>query len=867
MLLMVVASFSYLIIIAIHDPRIPFLKTDANADWIVYPFPAKLTSRDKGLLNLTTRFTKSFVLKAKPSSVDLYIKGFKEYSLWINDRQLSDDSLDRINWKRVHIWKVSQFLKEGTNIINVEVVNKSGPPALWLYSQGLQNDIKTDTSWTACISGRTAVSASLAKGGFLHPISLQFISPLDAIRKKLPMLILFFIISSTVFWLIDYIQKNPGPGARRFLRFLTFTPKRVLIICIMLWIIGFINNAPKMPIADHGYDVKGHLDYVKYIIAHKSIPLANQGWESYQPPLFYLVSAVIVSLNRLFLSSSQALESLKVVPFLCGIGQIILIYFASRRVFPGSHTKQSLSVIAMTMIPMNIYISSYFSNESLSALLMSLAILTTIIILYSDRGSLMLYCSLGLVIGLALLAKFTVLTILPIIFLVLLYKLLSEDKHPITKIGLNLGIMFLLIAVISGWFYVRNWLHFSKALVGNWDCLPNSRFSCWWQDPGFHTYNYFCQFGKVFTAPFFAGTYSLIDSIYSTFWGDAFIGSRTEHIYSPPWNYEYMSAVYILAIPATLLIIVGAIGAIGNIIKYKDHKIWLLLLGSFFAAVYSIIYMNLLLPFYGQAKAFYGLGAILPIGLIFVFGFDWLDRWVSSKKLFLLRIVLYGWLGTLISAISLSLFVRPDQVIYSGLNAIAKQGKIDQVIDRYTQFLNSNPDNCKAHYGLASAYTKNRKYDKAIQHYYKVIQLQPDEIRPCNDLAIALILSGKPDVAVEQLRRIIQMRPDADDSINNLAWILATNPDPNIRNPSEAVRLAQGACNTSPRDPRVFDTLAAALASAGRFDDAVETARTAGDLADNANNHLLKNTIQKHLGFYKQGKPYIDVDQKSAAKR
>jgi hypothetical protein len=119
-----------------------------------------------------------------------------------------------------------------------------------------------------------------------------------------------------------------------------------------------------------------------------------------------------------------------------------------------------------------------------------------------------------------------------------------------------------------------------------------------------------------------------------------------------------MSAVYILAIPATLAIIVGTIGAVGNVIIYKAHKIWLLLLGSFFAAVYSIVYMNLLLPYYGQAKAFYGLGAILPIGLIFAFGFDWLDRWIKDKKLTYLRIVLYGWFGTLALAIALSLFAR-----------------------------------------------------------------------------------------------------------------------------------------------------------------------------------------------------------------
>jgi tetratricopeptide (TPR) repeat protein len=976
MLLVVIASFSYLTIKAIYDPGIPFLKTDANADWIAYPFPEELTLRSKGFVNLTVKFTKSFELTEKPSSVNLYIKGFKEYHLWINDNRLSDDFPEKTNWKRKRALDASQFLKEGTNIIKVEVTNKCGPPALWLYSRGLQNDIKTNTSWTACISNRPAVSASLAQDCFLHPISSQFISPLDALCKKLPMLVAFFIISSAVFLLSDYGKENAKPGIHRFLRYLTFTPKRVFIICLILWTIGSINNALKIPFFDNGFDVDRHLHYVQYIIDHKSVPLANESWESYQPPLFYAVSAVILSLNRLLLAPNQALDLLKIIPFLCGIGQICLAYFISRMVFPNSETKQSLSVAAIALIPMNIYISSYFSNESLSALLMSLAILITIIILHSNGNSFKLYCFLGLVTGLALLTKFTVLTILPVIFLVLIYKLLSEGKLPIRNISLNLGMMFLLIATMAGWFYVRNWMHFGKFLVGNWDCLPNSPESWWWQDPGFHTFKYFFQFGKVFVMPYYAGTYSFIDSLYSTFWGDAFIGGQTEYIYSPPWNYEYMSVVYILAIPATLAMIVGTIGAIGNIVTFKAHKIWLLLLGSFFAAVYSIVYMNLLLPYYGQAKAFYGLGAVLPIGLIFVFGFDWLDRWMRDKKLSFLRIVLYGWFGTLILAISLSLFARPDQVIYFDLNALAKEGKLNQVIARYNQYLNDNPDNCKVHYVLASAYIMNREYDKAIQHYYKAVQLQPYEVKPRGDLARALFLCGRIDDTVEQLRRIIQIRPNTAVSLNalallianhpeikgrdvneavrlarraceltnyqnagflqtlatvylsagrfteaantaeaalkidpnlegvnkvievallsggyyekavvhmrhyleiepndistkdNLAWILATSPDLNIRNPSEAVRFAEEVCNAvNFKDPTGLDTLAAAYASNGRFAEAVETAGKAIKLAGDANQPQLKNTIDEHLGFYKQGKPYIDPAQESVLGR
>ena len=468
--LVMVASFSYLVIKAMYDPRVPFLRTDTNANWILYPFSTEVTVRRDNFINLTIEFTKDFELAAKPSKVYLYIKGFKEYHLWINDNQLLADSAGRTNWKRARILEISQFLKEGTNTIRVEVTNRYGPPALWLYSQGLQDDIKTDTTWTASVLGSPAVPAGLANDCFLHPISLQGVRPFDALSKKLLMLILFFFISSAAFWLCNYGQRDTKSNTRQALRFLICTPKCVLMICIVLWIIVFINNAPKIPLDGMGFDVKGHLYYVQYLLDHRSIPLANEGWETYQPPLFYLASAIVMSLSRLFLAQSRALYSLKLIPFLCGMGQICLAYFAARIVFPNSKTKQALSVAIAALIPMNIYISSYFSNESLSAFLMGLAILVTIIILNSNRSSSKLYCILGLVIGLALLTKFTILTILPVIFLVLLYKLLSEEKRSITKLGRNLGLMFLVIVVVAGWFYVRNWMHFGKVFVGNWDC-------------------------------------------------------------------------------------------------------------------------------------------------------------------------------------------------------------------------------------------------------------------------------------------------------------------------------------------------------------------------------------------------------------
>ncbi|MGD0786067.1 MAG: hypothetical protein ABR969_09665, partial [Sedimentisphaerales bacterium] len=130
--LIVVASFSFIVIKAIYDPNIPFLETDVKANWILYPFTPQLGLRTDNYVHLTAGFTKNFELTARPAEVYLYIRGFKEYRLWVNDNQLSAGFTERTNWKRERKLEISKFLKEGTNTIRAEVSNEYGPPVLWL---------------------------------------------------------------------------------------------------------------------------------------------------------------------------------------------------------------------------------------------------------------------------------------------------------------------------------------------------------------------------------------------------------------------------------------------------------------------------------------------------------------------------------------------------------------------------------------------------------------------------------------------------------------------------------------------------------------------------------------------------------------
>jgi hypothetical protein len=79
--------------------------------------------------------------------------------------------------------------------------------------------------------------------------------------------------------------------------------------------------------------------------------------------------------------------------------------------------------------------------------------------------------------------------------------------------------------------------------------------------------------------------------------------------------------------------------------------------------------------------------------------------------------------------------------------------------------------------------------------------------------------------------------------------------------PARAVILAQGVCDRTRNQVAPFlDTLAAAFADAGRFDDAIATAGKAIDLARTAGQTQLANEIETRLKLYKTGQAYYQSD-------
>jgi TPR repeat protein len=92
---------------------------------------------------------------------------------------------------------------------------------------------------------------------------------------------------------------------------------------------------------------------------------------------------------------------------------------------------------------------------------------------------------------------------------------------------------------------------------------------------------------------------------------------------------------------------------------------------------------------------------------------------------------------------------------------------------------------------------------------------------------------------------------------NSVAWTLATGPDEDLRDGALAVRIMeQLTADPGQRSPALLDTLAAAYAEAGRFEDAVSAQTRAIEALPATVTAEQRSSFERRRGLYRDGRPY-----------
>jgi tetratricopeptide (TPR) repeat protein len=190
-------------------------------------------------------------------------------------------------------------------------------------------------------------------------------------------------------------------------------------------------------------------------------------------------------------------------------------------------------------------------------------------------------------------------------------------------------------------------------------------------------------------------------------------------------------------------------------------------------------------------------------------------------------------------------------------NDLAKKGDLDGAVAYYTVAIKIDPGMYVSIFERGTLYMQQHKWEQAIADFNQALIVSPSFILAAIKRAEVNQTIGRYDKALAELDHIINLKPRIHaDALarNDRAWLFATCPEPPFRNGKQAVADATAACRIDSWDSWDYiDTLAAACAEAGDFDNAIKFENKAIRKTRDAD--FIKGA-QERLALYQQHRPF-----------
>lgn len=228
----------------------------------------------------------------------------------------------------------------------------------------------------------------------------------------------------------------------------------------------------------------------------------------------------------------------------------------------------------------------------------------------------------------------------------------------------------------------------------------------------------------------------------------------------------------------------------------------------------------------------------------------------------ILRSVTPHWPSEL--AIALGYAPASSNYFMAMARAASERQQFDTSIDNYRRAIETDPTEAAAYFELGALYQRLKRGADAAKVMADVLQklhdkplVQQREAELRLNLAGLLTEQKRHAESIEQYRAVLRLAPNSPIAANNLAWLLATSPKDALRDGREALRLAQQACEaTSNSVPGFLDTLAAAYAEVGDFDEALRLVQAATEAARQRKDASLEAAMQSRRERYQQRLPF-----------
>ncbi len=223
-------------------------------------------------------------------------------------------------------------------------------------------------------------------------------------------------------------------------------------------------------------------------------------------------------------------------------------------------------------------------------------------------------------------------------------------------------------------------------------------------------------------------------------------------------------------------------------------------------------------------------------------------------------------------------------------NTYGHKEQHDRSIQNYDEAIRLNPNLEEAYSNRALQYLALKNVDKALPDLTEAIRLNPKSAWAYRWRILALLELKRTDEALVDAETLVTLRPELSDAyycraeahlarrdypkarvdferaielgqqpqgppLNSAAWFYATCPEKAMRDGKRAVELATKACQlTKWENARDIDTLAAAFAESGNFNEAIKWQTYAFDLSTDPVE--IRSGMEKRRQLYQKHQAY-----------
>ena len=191
---------------------------------------------------------------------------------------------------------------------------------------------------------------------------------------------------------------------------------------------------------------------------------------------------------------------------------------------------------------------------------------------------------------------------------------------------------------------------------------------------------------------------------------------------------------------------------------------------------------------------------------------------------------------------------------YSLAALLQANGQTDRAIEEFASAVRYEPTYVQARLQLANTLRGRGRFEPAREQYVAVLGLDPRIAEARFGDAVSLAGLGRFDQARDRFSEGMRLHPDRSEFVLFLARLYAAAPDARVRDGARALTLSTGLTNRQ-NSASARETLAMALAEAGRYEEAVSAQREAIAIAERGGQWEVASRMTANRRLFERRQP------------